>query len=248
MRSSLSEYISKAYNLYRRKQILNKITKVLLVFFIVGTAALINIVSLKGQADRNIQKSIAQHILRFHVLANSDSKEDQDLKLKVKNEVILLLQKKLEGAQTLAEVRRILNESQQDVVNCARIVIEQEGYQYPVRVELSGTYFPIKTYGDLTFPEGEYEAYRVLIGKAQGKNWWCVLFPSLCMVSESYSIASEEGKESLQEELTVEEYGVINQKASSANISLQEEVNVEEQEENVTYRFFIVDWIADIFS
>ncbi len=155
------------------------------------------------------QKALADEVLRFHVLANSDSEEDQALKIKVKDEVIAYMHENLGENQNVEQVKVWAENNRQSIITlCERIIMEQ-GYDYPVRVELAETYFPVKTYGDITFPEGNYEALRVLIGSAEGQNWWCCLYPNLCFIDATHGVVSEEGKEELEEVLEEDEYEMI---------------------------------------
>lgn len=152
------------------------------------------------------EETIASQIIRFHVLANSNSEEDQALKLAVRDEVVASMQKKLKDVHELTQARNILSECQTELRDTARSVIQQRGYDYPVTVGMENTYFPEKTYGDMTFPAGKYEALRICIGEAAGHNWWCVLFPSLCFVDESTAVVPEESKEKLANSLPEETY------------------------------------------
>lgn len=94
----------------------------------------------------------------------------------------------------------------QEIYETAVNTIVEQGYDYDVKVYVTEEEFPAKTYGDLTFPEGKYQALRIDIGQAQGQNWWCVMYPPLCFIDESTAVVSEDGKELLQENLTPREY------------------------------------------
>ena len=107
--------------------------------------------------------------------------------------------------ETKEAVLTHLTEIEQEAEN----LIEEQGFDYPVEVVVEKTYFPEKTYGDCTFPAGEYEALKVKIGSAKGQNWWCVLYPSLCFLDDTYGIVTEEKKEDLKEVLTAEEFQEI---------------------------------------
>ena len=126
--------------------------------------------------------SVKDEIIRFHVIANSDSDKDQQLKLKVRDEVIKFLSPLLDQSSSIEESRKILKENDEEVKKIAKKVIEENGYKYSVESELSRENFPEKIYGNIVLPQGEYEAYRILIGKSSGQNWWCVMFPPLCFV------------------------------------------------------------------
>lgn len=145
-------------------------------------------------------------VLRFHVIANSDSEEDQALKYKVKDILVEALKPMLEDAKDLEETKRIVKERLPEIEEIAQGAVNAYGSGETVQVELTNMYFPVKTYGDLTFPAGDYDALRVTIGQAEGKNWWCVLFPNLCFVDAVHGIVPEESKEQLKNVLTEEEY------------------------------------------
>lgn len=156
-----------------------------------------------------IQESIAQNIIRFHVRANSDSDSDQQLKLKVKNEVTALLQPMLTNSESVEKSRNIIAQHMQDIKDTALDTIHNEGYSYDVNVYFEKSYFPMKSYADVTFPPGEYEAFRIDIGDADGRNWWCVLYPPLCFVDAVYGELPKESKEQLKNVLTDDEYNAI---------------------------------------
>lgn len=170
---------------------------------------------------QNIQQNIADNIIRLHVIANSDSTEDQTLKLKVRDEVLSLLQTSLMQAGTQADAEHILEDMIPAVQNIATAKILAEGYSYPARVTLEQRYFPAKTYGDLTFPPGTYQALCVEIGTAQGKNWWCVLFPALCFVDETTAEVPETSKETLENSLSAEAYDSLSGRAMPTSTPAQ---------------------------
>lgn len=145
-------------------------------------------------------------VLRFHVIANSDSEKDQALKYKVKDTLVEALKPMLEDAEDLEETKKIVKERLPEIEEIAQGAVNAYGNGETVQVELTNQYFPIKTYGDLTFPAGNYDALRVTIGQAEGRNWWCVLFPNLCFVDAVHGIVPEESKEQLKNVLTEEEY------------------------------------------
>lgn len=157
---------------------------------------------------KSMQRNMAQKVLRFHVLANSDSREDQALKLKVRDQVGTLMAEKLKDADSLEESERIVKANLNLIENCAADVISAEGYAYPVSAALENCTFPEKTYGTYTFPGGVYEALRVVIGSGEGHNWWCVMYPNLCFSGSMYQVDEQSG-EKLQAELTNEEYAAV---------------------------------------
>ena len=125
---------------------------------------------------------IKDEIIRFHVIANSDSEKDQKLKLQIRDEVIKYLEPKLAKSKSINQSREIIKENDKKVKEIARKVVKDKGYNYKIDSQLSKENFPEKVYGNITLPQGEYEAYRILIGDSVGQNWWCVMFPPLCFV------------------------------------------------------------------
>lgn len=159
--------------------------------------------------ERQLQKGIASNIIRFHVRAESDSKEDQWLKLQVKEAVLAYISPVLSKSQSVDVSRQLLYNESENIRNVAAATLRSLGDESDVNVYFENCYFPMKTYGDMTFPPGEYEAFRVDIGEAQGKNWWCVLYPPLCFVDAVYGEVPEESKEELKGVLTEEEYSMV---------------------------------------
>lgn len=127
------------------------------------------------------QGALANDVLRLHVLANSDSDADQALKLKVRDAVLEKAGEKLDGVADVAAAKEILSGSLTELAQAGERVVEREGYDYPVTASLERTWFPTKEYEDFSLPAGTYEALRVVIGSGEGHNWWCVVFPPLCL-------------------------------------------------------------------
>lgn len=121
-------------------------------------------------------------IIRFHVIANSDSDEDQELKFKVRNRVLGKVQNALEGSQGAAQTRAYIEKNLEEIEACARQCVRAEGYDYDVKARIGVTAIPAKQYDDVYFPAGSYEALTITIGEGKGQNWWCVVFPPLCLV------------------------------------------------------------------
>lgn len=164
---------------------------------------------IKARLDREIQQGIAGEVFRLHVIANSDTEKDQELKLKVKTRIVEYLKEILGEDAGLEETKEAVLTHLTEIEQEAENFIEEQGFDYPVEAVVEKTYFPEKTYGDCTFPAGEYEALKVKIGSAKGQNWWCVLYPSLCFLDDTYGIVTEEKKEDLKEVLTAEEFQEI---------------------------------------
>lgn len=156
-----------------------------------------------------VQQGIAEQIIRFHVRANSDSEEDQELKLLVKDRIVTYLQPLLSMSESTEESRQILDSHKEEIRQISLETLQEAGSDYDVCVYFENSYFPMKSYGDVTFPPGEYEAFRVDIGESAGKNWWCVLYPPLCFVDTSYGVLPDDSKETLKNILTDDEYNAI---------------------------------------
>lgn len=135
------------------------------------------------QSKENLPVSCGkENLIRLHVLANSDSPADQELKLKVRDAIIAYLAPYLEHTTKKTAAEQIVFEHKDNLIELAEQILAMNGADYPVDLQIGMFDFPIKSYGNLVLPAGRYEAVRVLIGKAEGKNWWCVLFPPLCFV------------------------------------------------------------------
>lgn len=152
------------------------------------------------------QQHIASQIIRLHVIANSDETEDQTLKKEVKDQVVTYLRSKMNQAASIQAARQVICQEMDALKEVAEKKIRQEGYDYPVTVSLGTTYFPVKEYGDMAFPAGDYEALRVQIGESKGRNWWCVMYPSLCLVDGVYQTVPENSKDKLKQVLSTSEY------------------------------------------
>ncbi|MCM1363993.1 MAG: stage II sporulation protein R [Faecalibacterium sp.] len=145
-------------------------------FFAFIIAVILSMADFEGDC-----KNIRQEVLRLHVIANSDSFDDQLLKLKVRD-CVLEEGKSIFGAsQTKQSAESVIISNIELLRNAAQEEINRSGYDYSVSVEVGKSRFPTKTYGDVTLPAGEYDAVRVVIGEGSGKNWWCVMFPPLCL-------------------------------------------------------------------
>ena len=154
------------------------------------------------------EQEVYDTVVRLHVLANSDSEEDQALKLKVRDGVLEAASPILEGCRTQAEAIGALNAHLSDLEAAARAVIEAEGRADTVTVLLGEEDYPTRTYETCAFPAGTYVSLRVCIGEAAGQNWWCCLFPPLCL-SAATDNSSDNEDAFLQVGLNKDQYGII---------------------------------------
>ena len=140
----------------------------------------------------NGEAEIYDDMIRLHVLANSDSEEDQALKLKVRDAILSYVSPRVIDSQTRQEAAQILQSELGAIKELAKEVILKEGFDYEVDVTLTFEDYPTRNYESMSFPSGEYMSLRVLIGEAEGQNWWCVLFPPLCLSAASEKSDNED--------------------------------------------------------
>ncbi len=155
------------------------------------------------------QESYKSNLIRFHVLANSDSPEDQTLKLKVRDRVIQAMNPKFKKSKSLDETRKIIKRNINNIEKLALEEIQKNGRNDSVKVVLGDFNFPTKNYGSITLPAGKYEALRVVIGEGEGANWWCVLFPPLCFIDMEHGLTNQRTKDEMMHVLTEEEFQMI---------------------------------------
>ncbi len=163
----------------------------------------------QNRAVAQLQQDIAGEIIRFHVRANSDTDEDQQLKLSVKEALVEYMGELLKDAEGRSEAEIILTDNIENIENVAKGVIKEHKKEYNVKAYFEDSYFPVKVYADMTFPQGVYEAFRVDIGAAEGKNWWCVLYPSLCFADISHGTMGTAAKEELEAVLDEDELELL---------------------------------------
>lgn len=173
---------------------------------ILGIAGWFGYRNVESLAARNALSSSA---IRFHVLANSDSTEDQQLKMKVKDNVVDYIYKNTGDFDTIQETKSFLIRNDKKIKKIANDTVASLGYDYTITSKFGTDTFPEKSYGDVVFPEGSYTSYTLSIGSGEGHNWWCVLYPPLCFVDASTGIVPDSSKERLHESLTDQEYNSI---------------------------------------
>ena len=189
------------------------------IFILISAISYVNAVS----------SNLSDNVFRLHVIANSDSDEDQQLKYIVRDKIIEHVNELGKNAKSKEELINSINLD--EINNIAKETILENGFNYDVKVEIGNFSFPTKTYGDISLPAGFYDALRVKIGKAEGQNWWCVMFPPLCFVDISSGIVPNESKENLKENLEPEEYTLISDNES----------------EDIKFKFKIVEMLQNIY-
>lgn len=176
-----------------------------------------------------ISANLSDAVFRLHVIANSDTKEDQTLKLKVRDSLLEYMNKICSDCSTKEEAISIATEHKDEFQKIAKQTITDNGYNYPVKINIDNFYFPTKNYGDISLPAGMYDALRVEIGEAKGQNWWCVMFPSLCFIDISSGVVNDEAKENLEQNLEEESYTIISDTKKS----------------NVKFKFKLIEFFAE---
>lgn len=182
-----------------------KIGRIFVILILLSLFILISAISYVDAVSNNI----ADSVFRLHVIANSDSKEDQELKLKVRDELLSYMNIISKDSTNKQEAMQIANEHKEEFIQIAEKVIKENGYNYTVNVQVGKADFPTKYYGDITLPAGTYDALKVQIEEAKGQNWWCVMFPPLCFVDVSTGIVPDNSKQELKQSLDNEEYDLI---------------------------------------
>lgn len=160
---------------------------------------------LQDKSTSILQQQISTQVLRFHIRANSDTVADQQKKLRIKQSLLEWLTPILAENTSKPETMQCIRKNLPDIRKEATRMAAPE----PVTVTLQKEWFPEKTYGTCTFPEGIYDALRVDIGQAKGHNWWCVLYPSLCFADALEPSMTEEGEEKLQQVLDEDAYDLL---------------------------------------
>lgn len=163
--------------------------------------------------QRALAQRIAPEILRFHVVGNSNSNADQEIKLKVKSFLLEKIYQELEDGQNLAwnkeELKQYLYTNRQKLKEMTEEFIHELGMNYPVSLDIVWCDFPEKYYGELRLPAGRYEAAEVIIGKGQGHNWWCVLYPKICITKDAVAALPEDSRKELSDLFSDEDIQVL---------------------------------------
>ena len=199
-------------------------TRFFAVFFTI-TLLFTLFLSYAKSAGTNISKSV----LRLHVIANSNSHSDQQLKLRVRDSILNKASSLFSSTASSDEALRIADTNASFLKEIAEKEIRRYGYDYPVSVTVGESAFPTKTYDDITLPAGKYNAVRIEIGEAKGENWWCVMYPPLCFTNGILSV-SDNSKTQLKNSLSESDYKLISQKSAPVKV-----------------RFKIVEFFQSIF-
>lgn len=192
-------------------------------------------------------EDISEKLIRFHVIANSDSEGDQAVKLKVRDEVLRYISPRLKEAKSIDESREIIKNEDENLIKIAKKTLIENGYDYKLESTLSKEYFPVKTYGNITLPQGKYEAYRIIIGEGQGHNWWCVMFPPLCFVDVSKGqISYNETEKEMKEVLTEKEYNMVDN--TKKNVDKNSKIVDNSEDNNIVIKSKAAETIKKILN
>ena len=164
---------------------------------------------------QNISTDIANSVFRLHVIANSDTEEDQNLKYMVRDNLLKYMNSICENCKTKEAAIAVVEKNKTAFEEIAMNTIKEEGYNYCVNINIGNFEFPTKDYGDISLPAGYYDALRVEIGEAKGRNWWCVMFPPLCFVDISSGVVPDESKEFMKNNLSEEEFALVSNQSDN---------------------------------
>ena len=168
---------------------------------------------------KSVSEDLSHTFFRLHIIANSDTTEDQALKLKVRDAILDYMKTLSYENMSKEEAMQISSEHLEDFKAIAKQVIHDNGYSYDVSLHIQNDYFPTKVYGNISLPAGYYDALKIEIGDAIGQNWWCSLFPPLCFVDVSSGVIKEDDENYLKENLNNEEFTIIS--GDSENVKLK---------------------------
>lgn len=181
---------------------------------------------------QNVNQNLSSSFFRFHVVANSNSKVDQDLKYQVRDALISHMNTLCENVSQKEDAIQIAKNHLSSFETIAKQTILSNGFDYPVKVEVGNFPFPTKNYGEISLPSGYYDALKVTIGNGGGENWWCVMFPPLCFIDPTTGVVEEETMQEIQNSLSKEEISLIESETENTN-------------QEITFKFKIVEFFQN---
>lgn len=197
------------------------------------------------ERDEALAAHIAPEVIRFHVLANSDSREDQELKLEVKEMLLQSMYEALGSSISKEETASYIRSHKELLENKAEHYMLEKGYSYEAHLQLTEDYFPTKVYGDVVFPSGTYEACRITLGEGKGKNWWCVLYPPLCFIDSTYAVVPDESKDMLKTVLPEDDFSSLmaNRRLNWTAPSAGRDQNIKAPDCKVNIKFKLLEYL-----
>lgn len=209
--------------------------------------------------------STKEKLIRFHVIANSDSKEDQRVKLEIRDAILNKMGPVLSKNDEKEESVETIEKNLKEIEKVANEILQKERKKYSARAEIGEFSFPVKSYGEITLPAGRYTALRVVLGDGGGKNWWCVMFPPLCFIDITKGLTTERTNEELNKVLNKDEVesitafkaetnkahasstaDIINEK-NSKETKLQNEIE-DKEESKLEFRFKSFEVVRNLFQ
>ena len=169
----------------------------------------------------SVSTDLSNNFFRLHILANSDSEEDQALKLKVRDNIIEYMETLTYDGLSKEEVVTLTQNHLDDFKKIAEETIKKEGFDYKVSLKIDNFYFPTKVYGNISLPAGYYDGLKIEIGEAKGQNWWCSLFPPLCFVDISSGVIDEEAEKNLKNNLSEEDFAIITSDSETVKLTFK---------------------------
>ncbi len=204
-----------------RNTLLNNSRKKIKLFAGIFAIVLLLIFIRVNSYTENMNNGLSDNLIRLHVVANSDSPQDQELKRNVRDSVLGYVRDKVNNSDSVERTRSIIIESIPEITAVAKHTISDYGSSYDVHASLGSYPFPTKEYGDIVLPAGDYQALRIVIGDGTGANWWCVLFPPLCFVDVTHGTVPDEVKNDLKKVLTEEEYNIVTSSDEESDIPVK---------------------------
>lgn len=177
--------------------------------------------------SHSVSQELEENLFRLHIIANSDSEEDQALKLYVRDKVVNYLHQF--SFSSKSELISFINNNIAELENVVNDSINEKGYSYPFSIEISNSFFPKKDYNNIHLPAGSYDGLKIKIGESDGKNWWCVLFPPMCLIDSNTCELSQESNNILEDSISEETYSIIS-----------------DEKKPCTFKFKIVDIINNL--
>ena len=190
-------------------------------FFILSILFILFIFFLAKSYSDTMFKNISNNFLRLHIVANSDSTEDQILKYEIRDAILNYISPYIKNANSKHDAIQILNNNMDELYNLSSNILNEHGLNYPVNIKIGNFNFPTKDYSSFILPEGNYDALKIELGNAVGQNWWCVMFPSLCIVDTSNFNIDNSSMDILKNTLDPEEFSIISKDNTSPEIKIK---------------------------
>lgn len=202
---------------------------------------------------------IGKNLIRFHVIANSDSEEDQNVKLEVRDAILAKVGPQLENVESTEEAKKYLKDNLDTIIETANSILSKEHMGYKATASVGKSVFPVKSYNSITLPAGEYTALKVVLGNGDGKNWWCVMFPPLCFIDVTQGLTEEKTDEQLSRVMTTQQINsittIMEHTGTTANAKTKDESSEDSSqaishssESTIEFRFKTVELIKDFIN